>query len=303
MVLISDEDMFKSTFCRKLAFGVDDWFSDSVRNEGSDQNLIPQLFGILVIELAEIDMSKREADAWKSFISRQTDKVTLKYAKLSEKFPRRGIFIATTNRENPLLSDTGNRRFLPVRITQPIDIAWLESNYEQLIAEAATLESAGELFLIPKDVKAAAIAAQEDARDRTPAEVFIQRFFANQPADVYIPKYDLEEAMRKAQVGRLQGKAAKLLRTHGFEVFDRNIIVSAPGGPPMSPGGPPMPPVRPRSERVTGWVKSDHEHTQRWRRIVPHYDNGRVTIGRPDDLRVAQTDAPSADVIPISGRK
>jgi hypothetical protein len=52
----------------------------------------------LVIELAEIDMSKREAEAWKSFISRQDDDVTLKYSKLAERFPRRFIFAKTDSR-------------------------------------------------------------------------------------------------------------------------------------------------------------------------------------------------------------
>ena len=68
MVLIGPEDTLKSSFCRKLGLS-DDWFSDSIKNEGSDQNLIPQLFGHLVIELAELDMSKRDADNWKAFLN------------------------------------------------------------------------------------------------------------------------------------------------------------------------------------------------------------------------------------------
>ncbi len=58
MVLIGPEDTLKSSFCRKLGLS-DDWFSDSIKNEGSDQNLIPQLFGHLVIELAELDEQTR----------------------------------------------------------------------------------------------------------------------------------------------------------------------------------------------------------------------------------------------------
>jgi hypothetical protein len=55
--------------------------------------------------------------------------------------------------------------------------------------------------------------------------------------------------------------------------------------------------------RVYGWVKSDPEQTQRWRHITPSYDHGRLTMGIEDDLPVPSADAPSADVIPISGRK
>lgn len=178
MILIGKQGTAKSTLCRTLALQ-DDWFTDSVAFDGSPQNIVPQLFGKLVVELAELDgMAKKEVQHIKAFITRQSDNVTLKYKAFASDFERRCIFIGTSNEDSPLVDITGNRRFLPVRVPGEINIAWLRSNIEQLVAEAVHLADAGDDFSIPREVWGIAAEHQEAARAITDAEAMLCEWFA-----------------------------------------------------------------------------------------------------------------------------
>src|SRR5262249_32963050 len=104
--------------------------------------------------------------AIKNQLSTGIDNFTPKYGTYSDDRPRRLIFIGTCNEHSPLRDETGNRRFLPVCIPSGwlIDLAWLRTNVDQLVAEAAHLEAKGESFAIPRDLWPDARAHQEDAR-------------------------------------------------------------------------------------------------------------------------------------------
>lgn len=196
VLLIGPEDALKSTFCRVLALD-DEWFTDSVAFEGSPQNIVPQLFGKLVVELAELDgMARREVQYIKRFLSAQSDNVTLKYEAFASDHARRCVFIGTSNELNPLRGDAGNRRFLPVRIDQRIDIDFVRDNFEHIIGEAAALEAAGELFLIPPDVLPEARARQEDARAESDFEIHLNAWFAGKAGATYILPADLATLLK-----------------------------------------------------------------------------------------------------------
>ncbi|MBI5128950.1 MAG: hypothetical protein HZA66_05880 [Rhodopseudomonas palustris] len=198
VILIGPQDTFKSTACRLLSMD-DAWFTDSVTFDGSPQNVIPQLFGKLAVELAELDgMAKREVNFVKRFLSTQSDSVTLKYQALASDHGRRCIFIGTSNEDSPLRDATGNRRFLPVRISQAIDIEWLRRCRDQVIGEAAALESAGSLFLLPRDVLTEARANQEGARAESDFEVYLRSWFEQDSGPVYVQPADLSTALKTA---------------------------------------------------------------------------------------------------------
>jgi hypothetical protein len=166
MILISKQGRSKSTLCEILALDKE-WFTDSVKFGSRQQDYVPQMFGKLVIELAELDkMSKTEVASVRSFVTAKNDDATLKYKTYSERFPRRCIFIGTCNEENPLVDATGNRRFYPVVVQGEIDLDWLRANVDQLVAEAAVLDSQGETFGIPREVWAIAEQHQEAAREK-----------------------------------------------------------------------------------------------------------------------------------------
>jgi hypothetical protein len=216
-IFIGRQGCGKSNLTKVLALR-SEWHTDSVAFEGRPQDIVPQLFGKTVVELSELDgVHRREAGYIKRFLSTQSDSVTLKYEAFAGNYPRRCIFIGTCNLENPLVDDTGNRRFFPVRIPKDVDIAWLEANIKQLIGEAAALESAGESFGIPRDVWAAASALQEGARARPDFELMLEDWFAKDQGDAFVTAADLTRLVRSS-VGRVAPQAVgAAMRRLGFE--------------------------------------------------------------------------------------
>lgn len=191
VIFISEEGKAKSTMCKALALRPE-WFIDSVELGGRPQDVIPQLKGKQIIELAELaGMSKTETTKLKAFMSRENDNATLKWKEEASDHLRRHIFVATTNDSTPLLSQTGNRRWLPVHVVDKIDIEWVRENVEQLYAEAANWHAAGEDFRIPEALWAVAGRHQDAARERTGAEDVLAFTFGD-ARDCYVTAADVQ---------------------------------------------------------------------------------------------------------------
>ena len=105
----------KSTIARWLAIH-DSHYSEVTEIEG--QRGIEQLEGAWICEIAELlALTKaKEQEAVKSYITRQRDKYRRPYDRQTSEYPRRCVFIGTTNNEQFLKDKTGNRRFYPVRV-------------------------------------------------------------------------------------------------------------------------------------------------------------------------------------------
>ena len=86
----------------------------------------------------------------------------------------------TTNEDEYLQSQTGNRRFWPVK-TGTIDIEALRRDRDQLWAEAAEVEAKGESLVLPKDLWGDASDAQEERRQHDPWDDLL----ANVPGMIY----------------------------------------------------------------------------------------------------------------------
>jgi predicted P-loop ATPase len=97
------------------------------------------------IELSELNsIPNRELEKVKAFFSRKVDHYRPPYGYLPVDVPRQCIFIGTTNKEDYLKDETGNRRFLPVKCGEVIDIKGLKRDKDQLFAEAVVRYRAGE---------------------------------------------------------------------------------------------------------------------------------------------------------------
>lgn len=82
-----------------------------------DAELARRMRGRVVWEIAELrGLHTREREAIKSFISETTDVWVPKYREFAVNAPRRGMFFGTSNTDEFLDDDTGNRRWLPVRV-------------------------------------------------------------------------------------------------------------------------------------------------------------------------------------------
>ncbi len=133
IVLEGKQGIGKSTGLRALFSS--EWFKDSMPPMGS-KDASDYIVGAWCIELAEMAFQgKAKIEQQKAFISRQEEKYRPAYKRNEIIYLRRCVFIATTNRDDWALDETGNRRFLPVKTTK-IDVAGLKRDRDAIWAAA-----------------------------------------------------------------------------------------------------------------------------------------------------------------------
>lgn len=108
-----------------------------------------------IFELAELaSVRKSDNDTQKAFFTQRTDRFRPPYGAVVEDFPRRCIFVGTINPDQDhgyLTSQTGNRRFWPVRCMSDINATGLKSARDQLFAEAVVRFRAGERWWFERE--------------------------------------------------------------------------------------------------------------------------------------------------------
>lgn len=104
-----------------------------------DDDLSRSLEGKVIGEMAELNgVRGREVESVKAFISRTKESWVPKYREHPISFPRRLVLVGTSNEEEFLVDQTGNRRWLPVRMgKQQVD--QVVHDRDQLWAEAMAL--------------------------------------------------------------------------------------------------------------------------------------------------------------------
>ncbi len=128
------------------------WFTDGI-GEIFEKDVVDQMTGKWVIELGELaGVRKAEQTALKGFLSRKIDRIRPPYGRRSMDFPRQSIFIGSTNEDEYLSDETGNRRYWPVKI-HAVHLAWLKRHRDQLWAEALTRYELGEDVYLSKELE------------------------------------------------------------------------------------------------------------------------------------------------------
>lgn len=134
LVLEGEQGSKKST---SLAVLGKDWHVETTMSTDT-KDFFMQFQGKAIIEFSEGEtLNRTEVKRMKAIITTQRDKFRPPYERTSQDFPRRCVFAMTTNQEEYLKDETGNRRWLPVKVLLPeANVEWLEENREQLFAEA-----------------------------------------------------------------------------------------------------------------------------------------------------------------------
>lgn len=101
-----------------------------------EEDLARKMRGRLVAEIGELrGLHTRELEHIKAFITRTHENWIPKYREFAVSFPRRLVFIGTTNQHEFLADETGNRRWLPVKV-EGADVEAIGRDRLQLWAEA-----------------------------------------------------------------------------------------------------------------------------------------------------------------------
>lgn len=132
-ILIGDQGIKKSSSVAAMLPAMD-YFTEISFNE-KDEDLARKMRGRLIGEIGELrGLHTREEEAIKAFITRTHENWVPKYREFATQFARRIVFIATTNKDQFLSDETGNRRWLPLRVGQA-DIDAIRRDRDQLWAE------------------------------------------------------------------------------------------------------------------------------------------------------------------------
>ena len=144
-LLISKQGYNKSTFCRFLVPPELQWGYNDNLVLSEKRHVLQAMCQALVINLDEFNQISPQVQQGflKNIIQLPSVKMKPPYGSHVQEFPRMASFIATSNMEDILSDPSGNRRFLGVELTGPIDVSQLP-NYEQLYAQALSALQAGE---------------------------------------------------------------------------------------------------------------------------------------------------------------
>ena len=144
-LLISKQGYNKSTFCRRLLPPELQWgYSDNLILSEKRQ-VYQAMAQFMVINLDEFNQISPQVQQGflKNLIQLPTLKYKPPYGSHVMEFPRLASFIATSNITDILTDPSGNRRFIGVELTGPIDVS-VRPNHQQLFAQALSALNNGE---------------------------------------------------------------------------------------------------------------------------------------------------------------
>lgn len=194
LILYGDQGKGKSSAAGILAG--QDWFADSAITIG-DKDAYLALRGKLIIEMAELEsLNRAESTATKSFISSRIDNYRPPYARRNIDVPRRCVFIGTTNNDEMLRDDTGDRRYWPVTCGD-IDRGGLQADREQLWAEAvAAFQTGAAWYPESAEDRSLCTAAQSEHKQTHPWQAEIGKWLEDRRLDTVTVQTVLGECLR-----------------------------------------------------------------------------------------------------------
>lgn len=170
LIMFSAQGTGKSTLLSKLAKG---WFNDSlVSMDGTKAYEAIQYSWI--VELAELSaLRKSDVEATKNFISKTEDTYRAAYARRVKTHKRKCVFFGSTNDDNFLKDQTGNRRFFPIAVcynknTGEIFKESFAGIVDQVWAEAMVLYNNGESLILSDEAEAIANQQRDNFTERSP---------------------------------------------------------------------------------------------------------------------------------------
>lgn len=116
-ILVGGQGVGKSTGVAAMV-PANEFFTEVSFHE-KDDDLARRMRGRLLGEIGELrGLHTRELESIKAFITRTHESWVPKYREFAVTFPRRIVFVGTTNKDEFLADETGNRRWLPVSVGQ-----------------------------------------------------------------------------------------------------------------------------------------------------------------------------------------
>lgn len=137
VILCGDQGLRKTDCIERIA--PDPQYFVEIDFGAKEEDLVRKMRGKLVAEFAELrGLHTKDQESIKAFITRKWEEWVPKYKEFSTRFGRRLIFFGTTNKDEFLADETGNRRWLPLQV-QRADRDLVSAERLQLWAEGLVL--------------------------------------------------------------------------------------------------------------------------------------------------------------------
>lgn len=198
-----------------------------------EANLARKMRGRLVGEISELrGLHTRELESIKAFITRTHENWVPKYREFAVQFPRRLVFIGTTNQSDFLADETGERRWLPV-VVEKVDVSAIERDRLNLWGEARELYKAtGRVQFETAEQLAREVHDQHKVRDSW--EDVIREWLDRTELDTGCPRdreyLQVSDVLREAlnfesrNIKRAdEMRVGKVLRALGYEKSTRRV--------------------------------------------------------------------------------
>ena len=216
-LLISGQGYNKSTFCRQMLPDCLQWgYNDNLLISEKKQTLqaMSQFLLINLDEFNQISQQMQEGFL-KNVIQLAQVKIKRPYGRHVEDFPRLASFIATTNELSVLADPTGNRRFIAIELTGPIDVSQ-PIDYEGLYGQAVTLIERGERYWFDDQEVREIMAHNRQFQMVSPAEQYFNECFV-----LPVGEDDGEWLTAAAIYDHLRRMSGCSLRANGLRRFGR----------------------------------------------------------------------------------
>lgn len=234
LVLAGKQGLGKSQVFKILA-GQPEWFSDALPNISKDGGdpAMKALRGKWLVEVGEmVATRKSEQEDLKAFLARQVDEYRLAFDPDQTMAPRTALFAGTTNKEEDegfLRDASGDRRYWPAKVNGPLKLDELQSDREQLLAEALVAFRRGDAWHLSPEEETLAAAVQADWAEHDVWEEALTRAFSTgslatgnsftmtevlrSGLEVPIERQDARHARRAGAILRKLGWRRKAVRT------------------------------------------------------------------------------------------
>lgn len=232
VVLVSTQGTYKTSCLRELVPHEDHYVElDLVAR---DEDLCRKMRGKLIGEMAELrGINSKDIEAIKAWVSRRREEWVPKYLEFSRSFPRRLVLVGTSNQDEFLADETGNRRWLPMVVGDRQAIDALRRDRLQLWAEAYELYLGNGIFWSEAEQLArhqhGAFMIQHEWEFSIHEWLHTMDDFAGgRPIDrEYLLLHDIAKGALGIQTDKLnmstQFQVSKILRKMGFAKFHKRI--------------------------------------------------------------------------------
>lgn len=232
VVLISGQGTSKTSTLRTMVPHEDHYVELDLN--ARDEDLCRKMRGKLIGEMAELrGINSKDIESIKAWISRRREEWVPKYLEFSRTFPRRLVLVGTSNQEEFLADETGNRRWLPMLVGPKQDIRGIERDRTQLWAEAYDTYLGGGILWADAERLARDQHGEFMIHDENEFVIHdwlhaVDSFTGDRPID---REYLLMHEIAKGALGvsgekfntSLQFRVGRVLRKMGFAKFNKRV--------------------------------------------------------------------------------